>query len=150
MQAHSHGNYHPMAPGVFTMPQGDEAPALLGGFCPKCDQDYFPRPPRCPHCLGQVDEKNLGSWGSLYTYTVVRVKPPWGLPRPYGIGYVDLDHGGPRVLGLLAPDALADLRIGQRLRLAVAPLGVALRGNPCLRPFFEPADPTARKETDYV
>ncbi len=120
------------------MPAEGEAPALLGGNCPACGRDFFPRPPRCPHCLGEVREKNLGSTGRLYTYTVVRVKPPWGLPCPYGLAYVDLDHGGLRVLGLLAPDCLEGLEIGQPLRLAVGELGRDIAGNPCLRPYFRP------------
>lgn len=130
----------PVVPGVFTLPTGDTDPVLLGGRCPACERDYFPRPPRCPHCLGEVHEKNLGSTGKLYTYTVVRVRPPWGLPRPYGLGYVDLDNCGLRVLGLLGPDVLEDLKIGLPLRLSVGKLGCDFRGNPCLRPFFELAD----------
>ena len=129
----------PVAPGVFTTPIGGEDPALLGGHCSKCDRAFFPRPPRCPHCLGEVQEKNLGSTGRLYTYTMVRVKPPWGLPRPYGLGYVDLDDSGLRVLGLLAPEALERAEIGLPLRLAVGELGCDISGTPCLRPFFEPA-----------
>ncbi len=113
---------------------------LLGGRCLECGRNFFPRPPRCPHCLGPVKEKDLGSTGRLYSYTVVRVRPPWGLPKPYGLGYVDLDHGGLRVLGLMAPGALQDLQIGMKLRLAVAELGNNLQGEPCLRPYFEPAD----------
>ena len=135
----------PVVPGVFTMPAGAEDPELLGGHCPVCDRDFFPRPPRCPHCLGEVQEKRLGSTGRLYTYTVVRVRPPWGLPRPYGLGYVDLDDCGLRVLGLLAPEDLEDLTIGRPLRLAVGELGCNLSGDPCLRPFFEPADTKKQK-----
>ncbi len=139
MQADSDQQCLPVAPGIFTTPTEGEDPELLGGRCPKCDQDYFPRPPRCPHCLGDVQEKNLGSTGKLYTYTVVRVRPPWGLPRPYGIGYVDLDGSGLRVLGLLSPDALEKMEIDLPLRLAVGEMGNDLRGKPCLRPYFVPA-----------
>jgi uncharacterized OB-fold protein len=134
-----------VAPGVFTMPSPDRDAVLLGGRCAKCGRNFFPRPPRCPHCLGPVKEKDLGSTGRLYTYTVVRVKPPWGLPKPYGLGYVDLDQGNMRVLGLLAPHALQNLKIGMRLRLAVAELGNNLTGEPCLRPYFEPDETMAAR-----
>jgi uncharacterized OB-fold protein len=139
MQQDSEQQCLPVAPGIFTTPEGGKSPELLGGHCDQCSQDYFPRPPRCPNCLGQIEEKNLGSSGKLYTYTVVRVRPPWGLPNPYGVGYVDLDTGGLRVLGLLSADALEDLEIGMPLRLAVGQLGCDVQGNPCLRPYFEPA-----------
>lgn len=141
MQTDSDQPCPPVAPGIFTTPADGQSPELLGGRCPKCGQDFFPRPPRCPHCLGHVEEKSLGSTGKLYTYTVVRVRPPWGLPRPYGIGYVDLDGSSLRVLGLLPADASEKLEIGLPLRLAVGELGCDVRGNPCLRPYFEPARP---------
>jgi uncharacterized OB-fold protein len=129
----------PVVPGVFTTPAEGQSPELLGGRCPQCDRDYFPRPPRCPQCLGQIEEKNLGSTGTLFTFTVVRVRPPWGLPSPYGVGYVDLDGSGLRVFGLLSPDALDNLKIGMPLRLAMGQMGCDVRGNPCLRPYFAPA-----------
>jgi uncharacterized OB-fold protein len=139
MQENSEKPCLPVAPGIFTIPNSGEVPELLGGRCPECGRDYFPRPPRCPHCLDDIEEKNLGSSGKLYTYTVVRVRPPWGLPSPYGIGYVDLDNNGPRVLGLLSSESLEILEIGMPLRLAVGELGCDVRGNPCLRPYFIPA-----------
>lgn len=126
-------------PGIFTAPARGGDPELLGGVCPACGRNFFPRPARCPGCLGPVDEASLGSRGRLYTYTVVRVKPPWGLPCPYGVGYVDLEGSGLRVFGLLAPGALDELEIGLSVRLAVGELGVDLDGRPCLRPYFEPA-----------
>ena len=86
-----------------------------------------------------MQEKNLGSSGRLYTFSVVRVRPPWGLPCPYGLGYVDMDGGGPRVLGLLVPDSMEQLQIGMPLRLTVGELGQNIQGEPCLRPYFEPA-----------
>jgi uncharacterized OB-fold protein len=140
MQENKEQQCLPMAPGIFTTPEHGKHPALLGGYCSECDQSFFPRPPRCPHCLGEVTDKSLGSTGKLYTYTMVRVKPPWGLPRPYSLGYVDLDECGLRVLGLLDPRAMDNLEIGSPLRLAVGELGVNLQGNPCLRPYFKPAD----------
>ncbi len=144
---HSEGTAQlpPVAPGIFTTGQEGEGSSLLGGACPACDRDFFPRPSRCPLCLGAIDEKNLGSTGKLYTFTVVRVKPSWGLPCPYGVGYVDLDGSGLRVLGLLDPESLDRLEIGLPLRLAVGEMGVDLRGNPCLRPFFQPAEEGAHE-----
>ncbi len=129
----------PFIPGIFTLPPYDESPPrLLGGFCPKCRQYYYPRPKYCRACLDPVEESILESAGTLYSFTVVRTKPPLGLPKPYGLGYVDLSGTGLRVFGLLDPNALGRLQIGQSVCLAVDVLGLDTRGHPCLRPYFTP------------
>jgi uncharacterized OB-fold protein len=130
----------PVMPGIFTLPPyDDEAPALLGGFCPACNAYYFPRPKFCRVCLGPVEETGVGSEGTIYSFTVVRKKPPLGLPLPYGVGFVDLKETGLRIFCLLDPTALEKLRIGLPVRLAVNSLGCDMNGSPCLRPYFTPA-----------
>ena len=125
--------------GIFSSPPDDGTPpVLLGGFCPKCRQYYYPRPIYCRTCLDPVEEAVIGSTGTLYSFTVVRIKPPLGLPKPYGLGYVDMNETGLRVFGLLDPGALDRFHIGRTVRLAVDVLGQDTRGNPCLRPYFTP------------
>jgi len=127
----------PMAPGIFTLPPYDrEQPQLLGGLCSDCDKYYFPRPKYCPCCLGAVDETSLGSEGTIYSYTVVRTKPPLGLPQPYSVGYVDMAPSGLRVFCLLDPAAIKQLRVGSLVRLSSGPLGHDGRGETRLRPYF--------------
>ena len=75
----------------------------------------------------------------LYSYTIVRMKPPFGLPAPYAVGYVDLPADGLRIFALLDPTIDA-YRIGMPLALTSGPLGVDLAGAPCARPFFTPAE----------
>jgi uncharacterized OB-fold protein len=129
----------PMMPGVFTPPPYDQnPPRLIGGFCRECRHFYFPRPHYCPHCLGTVEETALNSEGTIHSFTVVRTKPPLGLPQPYSVGYVDLAESGLRIFCLLDPMAIDRLRIGLPVRLAVSPLGHDGRGTPCLRPYFTP------------
>lgn len=129
----------PVAPGVFTFPPGEESlPRLLGGFCPTCERHYFPRSKYCPACLGALAEADLGSTGTVYSFTVVRTRAPLGLPQPYGIGYVDLDGTGLRIFCLLDPNCIERLQAGLPVRLAVGPLGHDGRGAPRLRPFFTP------------
>ena len=85
--------------GIFSPPPYDKAPpTLLGGHCPECDRSYFPRSKYCRHCLGEVRETDIGRTGSLYSYTVVRTKPPWGLPSPYSVVYVDLNESNLSIL----------------------------------------------------
>ncbi|MFH1138019.1 MAG: OB-fold domain-containing protein [Pseudomonadota bacterium] len=111
---------------------------LLGGLCPDCQKEYYPRPRFCPRCLKETVSADLGDRGTVYSYTVVRIKPPLGLPQPYGLGLVDLAGKNLRVFGLLDPAAVDSLFIGRPVRLAVAPLGRDRQGTPCLRPYFTP------------
>ncbi|MCB2227088.1 MAG: OB-fold domain-containing protein [Desulfarculaceae bacterium] len=112
------------------------APHLIGGRCPDCGRDFFPRPRYCPSCLGPLEERSLGGDGVIHSFTVVRVRPPLGLPHPYAVGFVDLTESGLRVFGLLDPGRIEDLAMGSRVELRTAPLGLDNRGEPCARPFF--------------
>jgi uncharacterized OB-fold protein len=66
------------------------------------------------------------------------------LPRPYSVGYVDLDEdmigAGLRIFCLFDPGSMDQLRIGAKVILQAAPLGHDVRGEVCLRPFFKPID----------
>ena len=125
-----------VAPGVFSLsPEG--AAQLLGGSCAACGGRWFPKPDYCPTCLEPAQPCELGSTGAIYSFTVVRIRPPFGLPQPYGVGYVDLDTGL-RVFCLLDPDYLEQFEVGGRVGLKVGVLGHDGRGSPCLRPYFAP------------
>jgi len=129
----------PVASGVFTLPPYDETPPrLLGGFCPDCNRYFFPRPKYCKNCLKPVGESSLGSKGTLYSFTVIRTKPPLGLPQPYCVGYIDLAETDLRIFCLLDPKAIDQLRVGLPVHLTVGPLGHNGKGDACLRPYFSP------------
>lgn len=128
----------PFAPGVYT---GAGATArLIGSRCGACGATAFPRQDVCPHDGGAMANIELPRTGTLYSATVVRVKPPFGLPRPYAVGYVDLDWDGLRVFALLDPLRIGDYAIGMRLAMTSGPMGVDLDGAPCERPYFTPAE----------
>lgn len=129
----------PVNPGTFTVP-GDAGtpPELLGGYCRTCRRPYYPRPRYCPSCLQEVEIHPVGGRGSVHSFTVVRTKPPLGLPQPYCVGYVDLDDTGLRVFGLLDPERLEDLALGASVHLTVRPMGHDGRGEARLRPCFTP------------
>jgi uncharacterized protein len=132
-------NIPPVAEGIFTLPPYENAPpVLLGGHCPQCNRYYFPRPKYCRECLGPSEEIVLGGKGKIYSYTVIRVKPPLGLPSPYAVGYIDLKENGLRIFCLLDPAAVDALHIGSPVALKVAPLGCGVDGAPRLRPYFTP------------
>jgi uncharacterized OB-fold protein len=129
----------PIVPGLFTLPPYDKTPPmLLGGFCEVCNRYYFPKPRYCRACLSQVNETPLKSEGTIYSFTVIWRKPPFGLPNPYSVGYVDLVESGLRIFCLLDPKAINHIRAGMSVRLAVGPLGHDGRGSPRLRPYFTP------------
>lgn len=112
-------------------------PYLLGAHCATCERWFFPQGQRCRHCGSALLAEPLGSTGTIYSFTVVRTKPPLGLPRPYALAYVDLDERPLRILMLLDPKA-THLSIGTAVELSVDPLGVNLEGAACLRPYFRP------------
>ena len=129
----------PAVPGIFTLPPYDKMPPmLLGGFCQICDKYYFPRPKYCRVCLGKVGETALNPEGTIYSFTVIRNKPPFGLPAPYSVGYIDLSNYGLRIFGLLDPTTIDQLCVGSTVKLAVKPLGDDGHGSPRLRPYFTP------------
>jgi uncharacterized OB-fold protein len=135
----------PMLPDVFTLPPyGEKPPMLLGGYCGHCDAHFFPKPRYCPRCLEIPDLKEMGNTGVIHSFTVVRTKPPLGLPQPYGVGYVDLGKGsagsGLRVFCLFDPEFVDRLKIGEKVVLRVGLLGHNGRGEARLRPFFKPID----------
>ncbi|MEX6725449.1 Zn-ribbon domain-containing OB-fold protein [Parapedomonas caeni] len=127
-------NVPAFAPDVFV--EGAGGSALVGGHCRQCGSTWFPTAERCPEDGTRLEPIEIGRTGRLYSYTVVRTKAPFGLPEPYGVGYVDLDDVPLRVFMLLDPAQVDRLAIGAPVRLASATLGVGLNGEPCRRPYF--------------
>jgi uncharacterized OB-fold protein len=116
--------------------QGSGRFELLGGRCDACDDYSFPKAEHCHHCHADTSKVSLGADGVIYSFTVVRTKPPLGLPQPYAVAYIDLKDVPLRVFCLLDPEQTGDAVIGASVRLSVAPLGVNNAGQDCLRPFF--------------
>jgi uncharacterized protein len=114
-------------------------PRLIGGWCESCNRNYFPKPPVCPYCLGRVTRTPLSSTGTLYSYTVVRTKAPYGLPEPYAVGYIDLNDSGLRIFSLLDSARIEALGIDGPVGLRVGAVGTDRHGQPCLRYYFTPS-----------
>jgi uncharacterized protein len=126
----------PVFEGIF---EEGPSPSLIGGYCETCKRYYFPKPVVCPQCLGQAKGAPLSTQGTLYSYTVVRTKAPYGLPQPYAVGYVDLEESGLRIFSLLDSTRIEGFKIGGSLELRIGPVGVDSHGQPCLRYYFTPA-----------
>lgn len=87
--------------------------------------------------LAPTEQVLLAGDGRVNCLTRVRVRPPYGLPPGYAIGFVDLDAAPLRLFGLF--DDGTALAPGNRVTLRLRPLGVDNDGTPCLRPVFVPA-----------
>lgn len=87
--------------------------------------------------LAPTEELLLPGDGRVNCLTRVRVRPPYGLPPGYVIGFVDLDAAPLRLFGLF--ESGMELSPGKRVTLSLQALGVDNDGNPCLRPVFVPA-----------
>jgi uncharacterized OB-fold protein len=90
--------------------------------------------------LAPTKEVLLPSDGYVNCVTRVRVRPPYGLPPGYMIGFVDLAAAPLRLFGLFDPETEAEIKPGCRVVLRLRAVGVDNDGRPCLRPVFVPAD----------
>ncbi len=125
----------PVKEGIFEV---GPPPRLRGAICPECNQKFFPRPMVCPHCLGELQDVYLSTEGKVYTYAILRVKPPYKLPRPYAVGWVHLEADGIKIHTLFDPEKLSDLDFGRQVTLRVGAIGVDNNGDSCLRYYFTP------------
>lgn len=130
----------PFSEGIFSVDGEDGRARLIGSHCSHCRRHFFPRRHYCPSCLQPPETTTLPRRGSVYSYTVVRIRPPMGLPQPYSVGYVDLKEAGLRVFMLLDAARVDTLRIGLPVELRVGPLGSDEEGRPVLRPYFTPLE----------
>jgi uncharacterized OB-fold protein len=93
---------------------------LAGAKCATCEEVSLGSNSVCPNCGSDaVEAVALGDQGVLWTYTIVRHKPPGDYRgpdpfQPFGMGLVELPDG----IRVLAPlgGGVADLRIGLPLR----------------------------------
>lgn len=96
----------------------------------------FPRRAWSADARGPVEPVEVAATGRIYAHTLVCAKPPYGLPTPYAVGYVDIDGTGLRVFGLFDPQGQDALAPGRRVELVARRLGVGNDGKECLRPVF--------------
>jgi hypothetical protein len=125
----------PIVPGVFETHA--DVTRLLASRCLGCGGYYFPRGTRCsnPNCIAKkLEDAQLSTAGTLYSYTVQAYQPPAIFPMdhwaPYIIGVLEFPEGI-RVMGMLNDIEPTALTIGMVLRtttktLSTTPAGEAL------------------------
>ena len=113
-------NRIPIRDGLLTTPLSPLADVrLIGSKCSSCDEVSFGKVSSCPNCaLEKLETIPLGKQGFLWTYTVIRNRPPGDYKGPdpfvpFGEGLVELPEGI-RVLSPIAVD-VDKLEIGMKL-----------------------------------
>lgn len=96
---------------------------LVGSACTACETHTFPTQDACPRCGSSTEPVALPRDGTLWSWTVQRVrpKPPYDGPEefePYAVGYVDL--GPLKVAARLDGRHVSDWTIGASMRLATS------------------------------
>ncbi|MFB0874878.1 MULTISPECIES: Zn-ribbon domain-containing OB-fold protein [unclassified Sphingobium] len=94
---------------------------LAGSKCGSCGEMGLGTLEACPNCGSEdLSQVTLGDEGTLYTYTIVRHRPPGNYRgpaefKPFGLGLVEID-GVIRIMAPLLPE-IDSIRIGMPLRL---------------------------------
>ena len=116
---------------------------LLGSKCKKCGEVAFGLTRSCPNCTSEeVEVIPLSKQGVLWTYTIIRNRPPGDYKGPddpfvpFGEGLVELQEGI-RVLSPLEID-IDKIRIGIKLELKVYKLYQNSEGNDVIAFTFKP------------
>ena len=117
----------PIREGLLTTPlEPIDKITLVGSKCGKCGEISLGKRVQCSNCgASRLEEMPLGKKGKLWTYTVIRHKPPGDYKGPdpfvpFGLGLVELPEGI-RVLSPLQVDP-EKIKVGMALELEVYPL----------------------------
>lgn len=112
----------PVREGLFSGPLSDLGRVSLAGCrCTSCGETSLGTKAICPNCgKDTVKDIPLGKHGVLWTYTVVRHRPPGSYKgpdpfAPFGLGLVELPEGV-RVMAPIHCD-IGQLKIGLPLKL---------------------------------
>jgi uncharacterized OB-fold protein len=117
----------PVKEGLFTTPLSPvERVRLMGSRCQDCSEISLGKRQTCSNCGGgNLTEIPLSRKGKLWTYTVIRHKPPGDYKGPdpfvpFGLGLVEIPEGI-RVLSPIQCD-LERIKVGMELEMEVFPL----------------------------
>ncbi len=121
------GKRVPIREGLLTAPlAAPEKVTLMGSKCGKCGEVGLGQRLQCGSCgATRLEGIPLSRKGKLWTYTVIRHKPPGDYKGPdpfvpFGLGLVELPEGI-RVLSPIQADP-EKIKVGMELELEVYPL----------------------------
>ncbi len=133
----------PIKEGLFNSPLSPrEKVGLLGSQCPKCHEVGLGKRETCSNCgEANLEQIPLSRRGKLWTYTVIRHKPPGDYKGPdpfvpFGLGLVEMPEG----IQVLSPLQCEPerLKVGMEMELEVYPLYLDENGNEVLAFRFRP------------
>ena len=135
----------PIREGLFKPPlSSPEQVTLIGSQCKDCSEISLGKRKTCSNCGGKdLEEISLSRKGKLWTYTIIRHKPPGDYKgpdpfAPFGLGLVELPEGI-RVLSPIQCD-LKRISIGMELELEVLPLYTDENKNEVMAFRFRPVE----------
>ena len=97
---------------------------LLFQQCRQCATRWHPPMPICPSCYSSdIDWRESGGQGSVYTYTVVYhlTHPAFQDQVPYVVAVVELDEG-PRIVANIKHSAVEAVHGGMRVSIFFEPV----------------------------
>ncbi len=133
----------PIREGLLTMPLSPlKQVHLAGSKCHFCGEVSLGKRSTCPNCgHNDIEELALSQRGKLWTYTVIRHRPPGDYKGPepfvpFGLGLVELPEG----IQVLAPidGDIEKLSIGMQLELEAYNLYDNEEGNKVIAFKFKP------------
>jgi uncharacterized OB-fold protein len=133
----------PIKEGLFTEPLVlPEQVKLIGSKCQLCGEVCLGKRTNCPYCAGdKIENVALSRRGKLWSYTVIRNRPPGDYKGPdpfipFGLGLVELPEG----IRVVVPiDGDVDkLKVGMELELEVYKLYQNEEGNEVMAFRFKP------------
>ncbi len=133
----------PIRDGLFTLPlSSPDQIRLIGSICKDCGEVALAKCRTCLNCGSKnINEIPLSRKGKLWTYTVIRHKPPGDYRGPdpfvpFGLGLVELKEGI-RVMSPLQCD-IEKIKIGMELELEIYPLYMDENANEVMAFRFRP------------
>jgi uncharacterized OB-fold protein len=97
---------------------------LMGSRCCACGEVIFGKGITCQQCQGEdMQDIVLSPYGKLYSYTIIRNKPPGDYKgpepfEPFPVGLVELPEGI-RILAPLTGCRIEELKNGMELELSI-------------------------------
>ncbi len=135
----------PIKEGILTSPLSPPGQVRLAGTrCTACGEHFLGKRAFCENCSGETMEPvRFSGRGRLYSYTVIRHRPPGDYKGPdpfvpFGLGLVELPEGI-RVLSRIAGD-IGRLEVGMELELEVYKLYRDAEGNDVMAFHFKPVE----------
>jgi len=121
-----------------------EEARLAGSRCRTCGEVFLGKVVGCQQCQSEdMEDVTLSKNGTLYSYTVVRNRPPGDYKgpddpfQPFAVGLVELPEGV-RILSPLADSSFEDLKINMELELSVEELYTDEEGRGVVSYKFRP------------